>query len=511
MESDSVKQLRAEKAELRAALSESNARCELLCLEVEKLRQSLIYLKRQVFGQKSERVIVEDDRQNPLFDIPAPEIPQTIEKIRIAEHERIKRGRKPLPSDLPRERIEYEPEERTCSCCGAELVKTGEEITEEIERVPARIVIREHVKIKRACSKCKGAGVKAGEIPEGIIPLPGSRPGIGLLVYIIISKYVDHLPLYRLEGMFRREGIEISRQRMSDWLAAVVPKHFEFLYRALLGELIAENYLKADETHIKVQDPDCHGALHDGYFWSLLSPLKKLALFSYNMSRSGDVAKELLKGFEGTLQSDAYAGYNPVIVPQRVSRIACMAHIRRKFYELRTVYVSECGHVISLIKKLYDVEAEAKKEKLSFDARKSLRDERSRPVLDELYDYIEKLHQSMLPKAALQEVINYALGEKEQMYRYLENGIFEIDNNSIEREIRPIAIGRKNYLFAGSHDGAQRAAILYSLIASCRLNNVNPVLWFTDVLRRIQSYPVNRLSELLPHNWKSLQAASSMV
>lgn len=484
-------------AEILAQLAAKDAEIAALKSTLQKLEHQIVVMQKNLFGQKSERI--SDSRQADLFEVPPPEIPAHDKApIPVSAHLR-HRGRQPLSDSLPRERIEYLPAETTCGCCGEPLTRIGEEVTEEIERIPARIIVREHVKVKLACPKCR-QGVKTGIIPDGVIPLEGMRPGLSLLVYLMISKYVDHLPLYRMEAMFRREGIEIARQRMSDWLAAVVPRYFTALYQCLQKEVLSQSYVKADETGIEVQDPEVKGKLFQGYFWTVLSPAQRLAFFRYFPTRAGTAARELLSGFTGLLQTDAYAGYDAVALPGSVSRIACMAHIRRKFHETRHSAKAECEYILSEIAGLYAVEEEAKK--LSNDERLLLRQEKSADKFTKLHDYLVKVQASSMPESPLRKAIAYALSEWEPMSRYLDDGRVEIDNNSIERQIRPVAIGRKNYLFAGSHQGAERAAILYSLVACCRLNNVNPQAWFTDVMSRMHTQKITEVRELLPDRWQ---------
>lgn len=468
--------------------------------EIDKLRHYLIQANKRIFGKRSEKLPV-DERQACIFSFELPEPGPIPETVQVPAHSRKRnRGRKPLPADLPRERVECPPESTTCGCCGKELSRIGEEITEELDIVPAHMIVREYVRGKYACSKCQN-GVQTAPLPPSVQPLERSRPGIGLLVFIIISKFVDHIPLYRLEKMFLRMGIEVFRQRMSDWLAAVVPKLI-LLYNCLIGELLKVSYLQGDETEIEVQDPDVDGKLFRGYFWGAHAPDLKLAAFKYFASRAGAAAKDMFKGFKGALQTDAYAGYNPVLLPDQVVRIACMAHIRRKFIEATTSAPTECNHVVALIAKLYQIEKVAKD--YTPDERKALRQKQSRPILDVLEKYLKQIQLSTLPKAPVQEAIGYTLKQWPEVLRYLDDGRYHIDNNAMEREIRPIAIGRKNYLFAGSHEAAQRAAILYSFIASCRLNKVNPAAWFSDVLKRLPTTKTTELHTLLPHVWKPL-------
>lgn len=474
--------------------------------EIDKLRHYLAQANKRIFGKKSEKLSI-DDRQACIFSFELPEpgpIPETIE---VPAHSRKKnRGRKPLPADLPRERVECPPESTTCSCCGKELSRIGEEITEELDIVPAHMVIRDYVRGKYACSHCKDQGVQTAPLPPSVQPLERSRPGIGLLVFIIISKYVDHIPLYRMEKMFLRLGIVVSRQRMSDWLALLVPK-LVLLYECLIGQMLKVNYLQGDETEIEVQDPEVKGKLFKGYFWGAHAPDLKLAAFKYFDTRASAAAKDMFEGFNGALQTDAYAGYNTVLLPDKVRRIACLAHIRRKFIEATKSAPSECNHVVALIAKLYQIEKAAKD--CAPEQRKALRQKHAPPILEALEKYLRQIQLSALPKAPVQEAIGYALSQWSELLRYLEDGRYHIDNNAMEREIRPIAIGRKNYLFAGSHDAAQRAAILYSFIASCRLNKINPTLWFIDVLKRLPKTDSSELHTLLPHLWKPLVDAQN--
>ncbi len=476
---------------LQAAIAERDQ-------EIDKLQRHISNANRKQFVKKSEKL---SGMQEELFSFEA-QAEEVTEEIEVAGHKRtVKRGRKPLPEDLPRRRVEYFPEEKTCESCGAELTVIGEEITEELERIPARIEVIEHVKIKCACSKCHGARVKTGCLPEGTLPLPGCRPGAGLLTHIILSKYMDHLPLYRQEHMLLREGIVVTRQRMSDWVGQVVETLLMRLYRALKEETLRLSYVHADETTIKVRDLEVledNGKLLTGYLWAVLGP-PNLAFFEYHASRASEAAKEVLSGFEGTVQTDFYAGYNAVLLPDKVERLACMAHIRRKFLDSRDSAPRDCDPIIKQIAKLYRFESEWKH--LSAAERMENRQKFSSPELEKLFASMQALSQRLLPKHPLQEALSYALKQRLEMSRYIESGDFSIDNNPVEREIRPVALGRKNYLFAGSHEGAKRAAVLYSLLACCKLNKVNPKDWLTDVLKRINAHPVSRIAELLPHRW----------
>ena len=469
--------------------------------EIEKLQLLIIQANKSRFGKKSEK-LSSDDRQGLLFSFEAPG-PIAVETISVVpEHTRTvhKKGRKPLPDNLPRNRIEHPPEETVCSCCKEPLVKIGEDITEELDYSPATFVLNEHVRVRLACSRCKGNGVETSKLPETVQPLERARPGSGLLASIIINKYVDHLPLYRQEQMFLRAGIEIPRQRMCDRVMKVADLLYP-LWKELKQEILLNPYVQADETTIKVQDPDKENeGLFTGYFWSLHKP-PNLAYFEYFPSRAGEAAKELLKDFKGTIQTDLYAGYNKVLLPGEVIRIACLAHVRRKFIEVEKTAKSECTKVLELISRLY--QNEAKWKNADSQERLNLRQQHSVPVLSELHEYLSMLQVRTLPKAPLMEAISYALIQWEQVKAIFSDGNYQLDNNAIERQIRLIALGRKNYLFAGSHDGARAAATFYSLLGTCKLNKVNQFTWLSDVISKLKTINRSNAKQLLPHIWKN--------
>jgi len=471
--------------------------------DLERLQVYLLNSNRKTFVAKSERQISSQELLIGFGEKPVTTKEEEVEEtLTVPEHKRIlKRGRKPLPSNLPVRRKEHFPEDMTCGQCGEGLVKIGEEVTEELEYIPAHFEVIQHAKIKCACPNCK-VGVSQGKLPVSAQPLAGARPGVGLLTFILISKYVDHLPLNRLEQIFFRQGIEIARQRMCDWLAGV-SIYLEMLWRLLKQETLSHNYVQADETYIKVHEIEIPGQLVQGYFWGVHAP-PNLAFFEYFDNRSGQAAKDVLSGFTGRVQTDAYAGYNPVLLPDAVERIACMAHIRRRFIDGNKLAPSECDRIVKQISKLYAFEAKWKE--LDAAERFIQRQELARPELEKLFSILTETSNSLMPRHNLQEHLSYALKQKTEMFRYLDDGRYNIDNNPIERQIRPIALGRKNYLFAGSHEGAKRAAIFYSLLATCRLNKVNPAAWLTDVLKTMPTLERSRYPELLPHRWKNPNA-----
>ena len=470
--------------------------------EIHKLQAHLIKLQKGIiFGTKGEKLSNVSGREIPLFgeqQITAPALPAA-KPIEVPAHTRAARVRKDL-SKLPHVRVEHPPESTVCGCCGEQLSQIGEEVSEELEYQPAKLFVNEHVRPKLACNHCKAGGVRCDPLPLTVKPLERSIAGAGLLAQVLVAKYVDHSPLNRQEQIFTRLGFTIPRRNLCDWVAGVEDTYLSRLWIALKKELLTESYLQADETTLKVQDNQTPGECHTGYLWGMHSPERNLVLFEYAPSRAGAVAKEIFADFSGVLQTDAYAGYNKVLLPEKVMRLACLAHVRRKFIDAEKAHVKEANIVLQLIAKLYQLEAQWKS--LDPPARKAARKKHSEPILEKLRGYLTDLATRTLPKAPLMEAISYTLNQWTEILRVLDDGRFQLDNNPIEREMRPIALGRKNYLFAGSHDGAERAAVIYSLLGTARLHKVNPYEWLKDVLVRMRSHPVNRVQELLPQYWK---------
>lgn len=467
--------------------------------EVEKLQLHIINSNKKLYGSKTEKLsssaqaLLDFELAAPVAENPNEEV------IEVPSHKRvITRGRKPLPDNLPREQIIYEPEQTHCQCCSAELVRIGQEVTEELEKIPAQLKVIEHIRVKKACNQCKGAKVLIPQLPATLFPLEKARPGPGLLADIIVSKYVDHLPLHRQEAVFAREGIELRRQRMCDWIAGIV-ELLEPLYVALKAEILKHPYIHADETTLKVQDNVKEGQCHTGYLWGLHAP-PNLVWFHYDKSRSGDVPNEILKDYQGAVHTDAYAGYNQIYLPDRCLRLACLAHIRRKFLECQKIAGKEVSKILTMIAQLYRLESNLK----TPEQRLAVRQTKSVKIVAELFEFFKATKVRTLPKSDLMKALNYVLNQEAEVLRIFESGIYDLDNNAIERQMRPVAIGRKNYMFAGSHDGAHRAAVLYSLLNTCKLNKVNPWEWLKDVLIRIGSDKSVKPCDLLPQNWQKI-------
>jgi transposase len=446
-------------------------------------------------GTKSEKLTSEQIQFSFEVSHEPVQEPVISNEIVVKRHTRTIRAKKPLPNDLPREERLYEPEATNCPCCNEALVKIGAERSEELEKIPAQLKVIEHIRIKKACPRGKRAKVLTPSLPPTIFPLERVRVGPGFLADMLVAKYVDHLPYHRQEQIYRRSGIEIARQRMCDRTGGGVVELLMPLYRVLTREVLLSPYIHADETTLKVQDGEVKGKCHTGYLWGFHAPPG--GFFHYADSRASEVPLLVLETFRGTLQTDLYAGYNQVLVPDKCERVACLAHVRRKFVEVEKTASKECAQVLRRIAEIYHKEKSAK----TSAERLEIRQRTTHKLLQELLDYVTALHARTLPQAPLSKAINYMLSQRVEIERIMTRGEFDLDNNAIERQMRPIALGRKNYLFAGSHDGAHRAAVLYSLFNTCKIHNVNPRLWLADVLRRIPSERGLNPKNLLPHCW----------
>jgi len=463
--------------------------------EILKLQLLIANANKREFGSKSEKLTSEQVRLS--FEVPPAPVQEDLTKeVTVERHTRTVRAKKPLPDDLPREQIIYTPEQTHCECCKRELVQIGEEKSEELEKIPAQLKVIEHIRPKLACTHCKEMGVLTAPLPPTVFPLERVRVGAGLLSDIVVSKYVDHLPLHRQEQIFLRDGIELSRKRMCDWIGGIV-ELLEPVYQALQEEVLRCSYIHADETTIKVQDGEVEGKCHTGYLWGFHAPPG--VIFHYAESRAGEVPRAVLREFEGVIQTDAYAGYNKVLVPERCERIACLAHVRRKFIEIEKTAGKECAQITARIAAIYHAEKKAETSK----HRLSIREKTTQRMLQDLLAHVTALGARTLPEAPLSKAINYMISQRVELERIMTRGEYDLDNNAIEREMRPVALGRKNYLFAGSHAGAHRAAVLYSLLNTCKIHKVNPRLWLADVLRRIPAERGLKARDLLPHLWKA--------
>ena len=333
-------------------------------------------------------------------------------------------------------------------------------------------------------------------------PIEKGVAGKSLLSYILVSKYVDHLPLYRLQQMFMRYTIDINRSTMSGWIAEIC-SYLEAIYRAMHEELINKSFLiQADETTLRVQDKNVKDKCDLGYLWPYVGD-GKLAVFEFKDSRGRDGPSDFLIGFtKRYLLSDGYAGYGQVIKENDLKHLMCWAHARRKFFEVKDLEPDFVSEALPLIKELYEVEREADSLNLDCEQRKALRNDKSSSILSKIHLLLSNPGKIILPGSKVSSAIGYTLKHWEQLTRFLDDGRLPLDNNLVENSIRPVALGRKNWLFAGSPEGAKRMAIIYSLVATCKLNGINPYDYFHDILPKVASYPANKISDLIPTHWK---------
>ncbi len=324
-----------------------------------------------------------------------------------------------------------------------------------------------------------------------------------LLAMILTAKYMDHLPLYRQKQIFARENIQIPSSTIDGWTRQALEK-LEPLYKQLVFDTKAQGYLQVDETVIKVLDSDKKGAAHQGYLWVYHSPLDKTVLFDYNPSRASHVPKSMLDNFKGYLQTDGYAAYEKFGKKKSITHLACWAHARREFEKALQNDPQRAKKALLMIQQLYAVEQKAKEEKLSPDKIKELRLKESLPVINDMGKWIFEEIKNTLPKSQIGKAMSYAYARWDMLSEYLRDGNLQIDNNLIENAIRPVALGRKNWLFAGSHEAAQRAAIIYSFFAICKKHEVNPFQWLKHTLMNIASINHKNITDLYPQNFKKV-------
>jgi transposase len=458
------------------------------------LEQELAQLRRMIFGSKSERHIGGDPGQLSL-GLDVETIEQSEKETEQITYTRNKTDNKKgsairlaLPAHLHREEHIIEPEEDTT---GAR--KIGEVVTEVLEYTPGKFYVEKYVRPKYVFPKEER--IVIGELPS--LPIPRGNAGAGLLAHLLISKFVDHLPFYRQVQQFKRQDIDIAESTISGWFTASC-RLLEPLYDRLVTRVRQSSYLMADETPIPVQTNDKPGSTHKGYHWVYYAPLEKLVCFDYRKSRGRDGPEKFLESFRGMLQTDGYNAYDIYEKKDGIILHGCMAHARRKFENSKDNDPKRAEYVLDRMRKLYMTEREARENNLSFEQRKELRLEQSLPVLQELETWMKEQLPEVLPKSSIGQAIAYTLGLWNRLTRYIENGHVEIDNNLIENSIRPVALGRKNYLFAGSHEAAQYAAMIYSFLGTCKINNVEPYSWLKETLTRIPDHSIQKLDELLP-------------
>lgn len=471
--------------------------------KISDLEFQLAHYKRLAYGQKRERFEGDKDQMSLPFEMDHETARKQEEEIKEKlTYERRKRksahkGRVALPDHLPVEEIKIYPEGDL-----SEMVSIGEEITEELEYEPAKYYIKRYIRYKYAPKNKEG--VIIGELPNRVIEK--GIPGAGLLASILVDKYMDHLPLYRQLQRFKRVDIPIASSTLEGWTRQSL-KILDILYQYLLEDTKSQGYLQADESPIKVIDKNKKGTTHQGYYWVYHNPIDKTVLFDYQSGRSRQAADHVLADFKGYLQTDGYGAYDKIGKREGVTHLNCWAHARREFDKAKDNDRQRAEKALTFVQQLYAVESQAREDNLDPDQRKELRLEKSLPILNELGKWMfqQMRNHQLLPKSPIGKAFKYTMDRWDQLNTYLYDGVLEIDNNLIENAIRPLALGRKNYLFAGSHSAAQRGAIMYSFFAICKKHEVNPYEWLKYTLENITSINHKNIRTLYPQNYKTLQ------
>jgi transposase len=470
--------------------------------EIENLKLLVLKLKRLQFGRKSEKL----DKQIEQLELRLEDLEanQTIRPPSLIKSSTTatanKPARRPLPEHLPREVETYLPQQKCCPDCGGRLRPLGEDVSELLEYVPARFKVIRQVRPKLSCSGCE----RIVQEPAPSRPIDRGLAGPTLLAHVLVSKYAHHLPLYRQTEIYEREGVELDRSTLADWVGGA-SRVLAPLVEAVRRYVLKAGKLHGDDIPVPVLAPGS-GQTKTGRLWTYVRDDRSsgdtaapAVWFAYSPDRKGEHPQQHLSGFTGTLQADGYAGFQRLYGGGQIQEAACWAHVRRKFFDLDQGHASPiASEALSRIGQMYGIESEIRGR--SPDERLQIRQTRTRPLLDQMHRWLQTTSTKLSSKSAVTVAIRYALSRWAALLRFCEDGRLEIDNNAAERALRTVAIGRKNYLFAGADSGGERAAAMYSLIGTAKLNGLDPEAYLRDVLTRIADHPINRINELLPWN-----------
>ena len=497
---------------LKQIVLEQRARLLSNKLQIEQLKLELSKLKRMQFGRSSEQL-----------DEKIAQLELTLEELEAREAalppaviaalpERVKPVRRPLPENLPRETVVHSSASQ-CPECFAEMRVLGEDAAEMLEYMPSHFKVIRHVRPKLSCPKCQKI-VQAGAPSR---PIARGLAGPGLLAHVLVSKYCDHLPLYRQSQIYQRDGIDLDRSTLADWVGSA-SELLDPLVTAIRDYVLEAHKIHGDDTPVPVLCPG-RGTTRQGRLWTYVrddrpagSTEPPAVWFAYSPDRKGEHPRRHLKHFTGILQADGYAGfdrlYNDQDPQHPIKEAACWAHVRRKFYDIHVATDSPiASEALTRIGELYGIEAEIRGR--SSEIRRQIREARAGPMLTNLHQWLIATVKKLSKKSDLAGAIHYALARWRALTRYRDDGRVEIDNNAAERALRAVALGRKNYLFAGADCGGERAAVIYSLIGTAKLNEIDPEDYLRHVLTHIAEHPINRIDELLP--WKIHTADSVLV
>jgi transposase len=506
-------------AEARATAAESDAKYRALL--IEKLKYTIKKLRHERFGQSSERGALLEQLELQLADLEEDAAQAEAaarmaaaaaasEKITVQSFERCRPARRPLPERLPRERIVY-PAPTACPCCGGgTLRKIGEDVTETLELIPRQWKVIQHVREKFSCRACEAIT----QPPAPSHPIARGRAGPKLLAHILFSKYGLHLPLNRQSTTYAREGIDLDVSTLADWVGAAAATLMP-LVTAILMHVFAAQRIHADDTTVPVL---AKGKTRTGRLWTYVrddrpfgGPDPPAAVFFYSRDRGGEHPERHLASYAGLMQADAYAGFNRLYEagrkPEPIIEAACWAHARRKFFDLAQINKAPIAiEAVERIDALFAIEREING--MTPQERVRVRNERSRPLVIEFETWLREQRARVSKQSETGKAIDYSLKRWAALARFLDDGRLCMSNNAAERELRGIAVGRRNWTFAGSDEGGRRAAAIYTLIATAKLNDVDPQAWLADVLARLPDHPAKRIHELLPWNWRPQNVAA---
>ena len=497
---------------LKALVLAKQAELDSRTTEIENLKQLILKLKRKHVGPRSEKydrdiqqleLRLEDLEANQAAVPPPPLLPAAVV---LKQQAPCKPARRPLPATLPRETETIAPEQEACPDCGGRLRWLGEDLSETLEYVPARFKVIRTVRPKLSCAGCS----QIVQAPAPNRPIDRGLAGPGLLAHVLVSKYADHLPLYRQVEIYEREGVELDRSTLADWVGGV-SRTLQPLVDALKKYVLSAEKLHGDDVPVPVLAPG-NGRTKTGRLWTYVrddrpagSDEAPAVWFAYSPDRKGEHPAGHLRNYSGILQADGYAGFNKLYEQGRIVEAACWAHVRRKFHDLYQAHRSPIAkEALERIAQLYGIEQEIRG-RLPAERREA-RQARSRPLLEAMNAWLKAMLAKLSQKSDVAVAIRYALERWTALLRFCEDGRIEMDNNAAERSLRAVALGRKNYLIAGSDAGGERAAAIYSLLGSAKLNGIDPETYLSAVLRRVADHPVNRVADLLP--WNLLPARS---
>ena len=499
-------------------LQEKDALIKAKDIKIEALTFELAHLRRIRFGVKNEALTaIQNDlfQEDQLIDLAAveAEVEQLVDdqpRNTVAKPKRSRAGRQPLPEHLPRVDVRHEPENCTCKLCGnTHLVKIGEDITEQLHVEPAKFSVIRHIRPQYACRPCET--IIAEPIPPAVID--SGMATVALLVWVMVSKFMDHLPLYRIEQIAARDKVILASSTLSNWVGRIGVT-LQPLVDRLIWHLLQGNTLHADETPVPQLDPG-NGKTRKAYLWAYrsndLADVPRIIVFDYRKGRSGEFARQFLGSWQGHLMVDDYAGYKALFVSNSLTpaciELACWAHARRKFFDLHKANQSPIAlEALNRIATLYAIEADARDRNLSSSERQQVRAEKSLPHLKHFHEWLISTRLTIADRCATAKAMDYTLKRWTALTGYAVSGDLPIDNNPVENCIRPITLGKKNWLFTGSERAGQRAAAIQTLLGTAKLNGLNPAEWLESTLEKLPVWPNSRIDELLPLAPKTIEA-----